>query len=63
MVPLSVQFHQYGWLPSDCDGPFPSGNPPNYFVYSYDGTSNDHLGIYEFHVDWVITVNGNMTLK
>ena len=63
MVPLSVQFHQYGWLPSDCDGPFPSGNPPNYFVYPYDGTSNDHLGIYEFHVDWVITVNGNMTLK
>ena len=45
----------YGWLPSDCDGPFPTGNPPNYFVYMVDGP--DHLGIYEFHVDWANTVN------
>ncbi len=47
----------FGWLPSDCDGPFPTGNPPNYYVYAFDGTSNDHLGIYEFHVDWNTTAN------
>jgi hypothetical protein len=45
------------WLPSDCDGPFPTGTPPNYFVYIYDGASTDHLGIYEFHVDWVTPAN------
>ena len=47
----------FGWLPADCDGPFPTGNPPNYYLYSYDGTTNDHLGIYEFHVDWATTAN------
>jgi len=51
----------FGWLPSDCDGPFPTGNPPNYFLYNYDGTSNDHLGIYEFHVDWANTANSTFT--
>ncbi len=45
------------WLPSDCDGPFPTGNPPNYFMYMHDGASTDHLGIYEFHVDWVTPAN------
>ncbi|MEI7898376.1 MAG: BACON domain-containing carbohydrate-binding protein [bacterium] len=50
----------YGWLPSDCDGPFPTGNPPNYFLYSFDG-GTDHLGIYEFHVDWVTTANSSYT--
>jgi hypothetical protein len=50
----------FGWLPSDCDGPFPTGNPPNYYVYPYDG-SPDHLGIYEFHVDWVTTANSTFT--
>jgi|GEM_PF-293264 len=47
----------FGWLPSDCDGPFPPGTPPNYYLYAYDGTLNDHLGIYEFHVDWNNTAN------
>ena len=51
----------FGWLPSDCDGPFPAGNPPNYFLYTYDGSSNDHIGIYEFHVDWVTTANSTFT--
>ncbi len=51
----------FGWLPSDCDGPFPTGNPPNYFLYDFDGTSNDHLGIYEFHVDWTTTANSTFT--
>jgi hypothetical protein len=43
-------------MPSDCDGPFPTGNPPNYFLYIVDG-SPDHLGMYEFHVDWVTPSN------
>ena len=51
----------FGWLPSDCDGPFPAGNPPNSFLYSYDGSSNDHLGIYDFHVDWVTTANSTFS--
>jgi hypothetical protein len=61
--PIQVTFTKpntdeaYGWLPSDCDGPFPAGTPPNYFVYPYDGVSNDHLGIYEFHADWVTPAN------
>ena len=46
----------FGWLPSDCDGPFPTGNPPNYYLYSIAGASA-HLGIYEFHVDWATTAN------
>ena len=52
---------EFGWLPSDCDGPFPAGNPPNYFLYAYDGSSNDNLGIYEFHVDWNTTANSTLT--
>ena len=51
----------YSWLPSDCDGPLPAGNPPNYFLYNYDGASNDHLGIYEFHVDWATPANSTFT--
>jgi hypothetical protein len=42
----------FGWLPSDCDGPFPTGTPPNYYTYWADN-GGDHLGIYEFHVDWI----------
>ncbi|MCX6245059.1 MAG: BACON domain-containing carbohydrate-binding protein [Bacteroidetes bacterium] len=51
----------FGWLPSDCDGPFPAAGTPNYFLYMYDGAANDHLGIYEFHVDWVTTANSTFT--
>ena len=46
----------FGWLPSDCDGPFPTGTPPNYYTYWADN-GGDHLGIYEFHVDWTNTSN------
>jgi len=46
----------FGWLPSDCDGPFPTGTPPNYYTYWADN-GGDHLGIYEFHVDWGNTNN------
>jgi hypothetical protein len=38
-------------MPSDCDGPFPTGNPPNYFTY-IRANGAQHLGIYEFHADW-----------
>jgi len=61
MFTKSSSDEAFGWLPSDCDGPFPTGNPPNYFLYNYDGTSNDHLGIYEFHVDWTNTANSTFT--
>jgi hypothetical protein len=60
--PTMVMFTQsptdeaFGWLPSDCDGPFPTGTPPNYYVYwAPDG--GDHIGIYEFHVDWINNSN------
>ncbi|MCX6269405.1 MAG: choice-of-anchor J domain-containing protein [Bacteroidetes bacterium] len=61
MFTKSSSSEGYGWLPSDCDGSFPAGNPPNYFLYNYDGTSNDHLGMYEFHVDWTTTTNSTFT--
>jgi hypothetical protein len=51
----------YSWLPSDCDGPFPAAGTPNYFMYEFDGATNDHLGIYEFHVDWANTANSTFT--
>ncbi len=43
-------------MPSDCDGSFPEGNPPNYFTY-IRGNGSQHLGIYEFHADWVTPAN------
>ena len=58
---LGSSAEPYSMLPSDCDGAFPSGNPPNYFVYMYDGSSNDHLGIYEFHADFTNTANSTFT--
>jgi hypothetical protein len=56
MFTKSSSDEAFGWLPSDCDGPFPAGAPPNYYLYAVDGSS-DHLGIYEFHVDWATTAN------
>ncbi len=50
-------------IPSDCDGAFPPAGTPNYF--SYIKTNGlQHLGIYEFHVDWTNPANatfGNST--
>src|ERR1035438_5088453 len=43
-------------MPSDCDGPFPVAGTPNYFTYMRMSGSQ-HLGIYEFHVDWTNTAN------
>ena len=57
MFTKSSSDESFGMLPSDCDGEFPTGNPPNYFLYMYDGSSNDHLGLYQFHVDWTNTAN------
>ncbi|MCK9424007.1 MAG: T9SS type A sorting domain-containing protein [Bacteroidales bacterium] len=42
----------FGVLPSDCDGAFPPMGTPNYFTYIPISASN-HLGIYEFHADFV----------
>jgi hypothetical protein len=52
----------FGLLPSDCDGPFPVAGTPAY--YTYINESPAHLGIYEFHSDWVTPANatfGNFT--
>jgi len=47
----------YAWLPSDCDGAFPPMGTPNYVTYEV----NQHLRIYEFHVDWTTTSNSTLT--
>jgi hypothetical protein len=44
----------FGLLPSYCDGDFPPVGTPNYYVFM---NSPNHLGIYEFHVDWTNTNN------
>ncbi len=49
------------WLPSDCDGPFPPANTPNYFMYVYNWTTNDHLGLYEFQADWNTPANSTFS--
>jgi hypothetical protein len=49
----------HGMLPSDCDGTFPPTGTPNYFTYIFDWGSQ-HLGILEFHADWVNP--GNSTI-
>ncbi len=43
-------------LPADCDGPFPPVGTPEYFTYIRTSGSQ-HLGIYEFHTDWVTPAN------
>jgi len=60
MFTTSSSNEAYGWLPSDCDGPFPTGNPPNYFIYPYYG-SPDNLGIWELHVDWTTLANSTLS--
>ncbi|TRZ76172.1 MAG: T9SS C-terminal target domain-containing protein [Bacteroidetes bacterium] len=53
---LSSSNEAYSILPSDCDGDFPPSGTPNYFTYEYDA-SPYHLGILEFHADWVTPTN------
>jgi hypothetical protein len=40
----------YAMLPSDCDGAFPPMGTPGYIAYQPQHVN--HIGIYEFHVDW-----------
>jgi hypothetical protein len=51
---LSSSNSAFGFLPSDCDSVFPPSGTPNYYIYK---ESPNHLGIYEFHVDWDTTTN------
>jgi PKD repeat protein len=60
MFTLSASNEAYSILPADCDGPFPPSGTPNYFMYMYDA-SPYHLGIYEFHVDWVTAANSTFS--
>ena len=52
----------YGALPSDCDGAFPPAGTPNYFSY-VTRTGTQHLGIYEFHADFVTPASSTFTKK
>lgn len=56
---LSSSNEAWSMLPSDCDGTFPTYGTPNYFTYMYDA-SPYHLGILEFHVDWVTPANSTL---
>jgi len=54
---LSSSNEAYAMLPSDCDGTFPPVGTPNYVCYH----SNNHIRIYEYHVDWTNTANSTFT--
>jgi hypothetical protein len=54
---LSAGNEAWAMLPSDCDGSFPPPGTPNYITYQ----ANNHLRIYEFHVDWDTTGNSTFT--
>lgn len=49
---LNAANEAFGVLPSDCDGEFPPTGTPNYFTYA-TRTGTQHLGVYEFHTNWV----------
>jgi len=52
----------YSALPADCDGAFPPAGTPNYFSYIVN-SGTQHLGIYEFHADFVNTTQSTITKK
>ena len=52
----------YGALPADCDGTFPPLGTPNYFSY-VTRTGTQHLGMYEFHADYITPANSTMIKK
>ncbi|MEI7499256.1 MAG: T9SS type A sorting domain-containing protein [Bacteroidota bacterium] len=56
---LSASNEASSFLPSDCDGAFPTLGTPNYFTYMNDGP--DRLGIWAFHVDWANTASSTFT--
>ncbi len=52
----------FGLLPSDCDGAFANAGTPAYFTYINELPA--HLGILEFHTNWVTPASatfGNLT--
>lgn len=57
LVPSSNE--AFGFLPSDCDGPFPPAGTPN--TYAYINESPYHLGLWDFHADWTNTANATFT--
>ena len=59
MVEFTLPSSNEAWamLPSDCDGAFPPMGTPNYIAYQ----ANNHIRIYEFHVDWANTTNSTFT--
>ncbi len=56
MFSLSTSYEPSTLIPSDCDGPFPATGTPEYFTYIHTA-SPYHLGIFEFHTDWITTAN------
>jgi len=59
MFTLSTANEAYSLLPSDCDGPFPANGTPAYFAYirTY---SPYHIGMLEFHADWITPSNSTL---
>lgn len=59
MVEFTLDQSNEAWamLPSDCDGAFPPLGTPNYITYQ----ANQHLQIYEFHVNWDTLTNSTFT--
>lgn len=57
MFTLTLSQEAWRMLPSDCDGAFPPLGTPCYIGYQ----ANQHIRIYEFHVDWVNTANSTFT--
>jgi hypothetical protein len=59
---LSSGAEAFGVLPSDCDGTFPAAGTPNYFTYVTQ-TGTQHIGIYEFHADYVTPASSTFNKK
>jgi hypothetical protein len=59
MVEFTLSSGNEAWamLPSDCDGTFPPMGTPDYITYQ----ANNHLRIYEFHVNWDTIANSSFT--
>jgi hypothetical protein len=59
MVEFTLTQSNEAWamLPSDCDGAFPPLGTPAYIGYQ----ANNHIRIYEFHVNWDTTANSTFT--
>jgi len=49
-----------GMQPSDLDGPAPPNGAPNVYVQA-DGSPQNQLDLWDFHVDWANTANSSFT--